>query len=181
MKNESGVTPEPGQATADADVGQESVAPDPGEARQLLTAQLAAAEDRWKRAAADLDNHRKRMGREMEAARERERQRAARALLPVVDGLDRAIEFTATADDAVLSGIGAVRQQALDALGELGYPRIEALGAPFDPRLHEVVSVTRDPTLPPGTVAAVVRAGFGSPERMLRPAGVVVTREGDKE
>ncbi len=148
-------------------------------AQEVLAAQLATAEDRWRRAVADLDNHRKRMGREMEAAREQERQRAARALLPVVDGLERALEFAQSSDDGLLSGITAVYQQAIDALRELGYPRIAAEGAGFDPRLHEVVSVTDDPSVAPRTVVAVVRPGFGSIGRVLRPASVVVTREAE--
>lgn len=149
-------------------------------AQEVLAAHLATSEDRWRRAVADLDNHRKRMVREMEAAREQERQRAARALLPVIDGLERATDFAGDADDGLVAGISAVHQQAVDALRDLGYPRIDAEGATFDPRVHEVVSVTDDPTQPPRTVVAVVRPGFGTPERVLRPAGVVVTPEGDR-
>lgn len=156
--------------------GHDEPAPSSGEL-EALTAKLASAEDRWMRAVAELDNYRKRTVREMELVREQERQRAARTLLPLIDGLERAIEFGGTADDGLMSGILAVRDQAVDALKELGYPPIDPAGAVFDPHLHEVVSVVDDPKLPPRSVVAVTRAGFGTPGRVLRPAGVVVTAE----
>ncbi len=175
MNDEPEVTTQPVNLVED---DLELASPEDIRAAQIvLAAQLATAEDRWRRAVADLDNHRKRMAREMDTAREQERQRAAKALLPVIDGLERAVEFTASADDGLISGIEAVRQQAVDALRDLGYPKIDAEGRAFDPRLHEVVSVTENDSLPPRTVVAVVRPGFGTPERVLRPAGVVVTPE----
>jgi molecular chaperone GrpE len=132
-------------------------------------------EERWRRAVADLDNVRKRTLREIEAARERERADVATVFLPVVDGLEQAIVFVPADDEALRSGIDAVRASAVDGLSRLGYPRIDAVGVPFDPRLHEVVSVVENAELPPQTVEAVIRAGYGAPSRILRPAGVVVT------
>ncbi len=179
MNDETEVTPDKPEQAVTSDDDLELASPeDIRAAQEVLAAQLATAEDRWRRAVADLDNHRKRMAREMEATRERERQRAAQSMLPVIDGLGRALEYADT-DDGLASGIAAVHQQAVDALRDLGYPRIDAEGSVFDPRLHEVVSVTEDPALPPRTVVAVVRPGFGTVDRVLRPAGVVVTREGE--
>ena len=75
----------------------------------------------------------------------------------------------------------AVRVQAADALRALGYPEIVIDGAEFDPQLHEAVSVVEDASVPPRSILAVTRPGFGTPERMLRPAAVVVTRRPDEE
>jgi molecular chaperone GrpE len=141
-------------------------------------ARLAAADDRWRRAVADLDNYRKRTVRELDAAREMERRRVAAVFLPVIDGLEQALAFVPADDQALRAGIEAVRGQAIDGLRNLGYPRIDAVGVPFDPELHEVVSVVTDHRLPPQTVVEVVRPGYGTVGRMLRPAGVVVTAAG---
>ena len=138
-------------------------------------ARLAELEDRWRRAAADLDNARKRAGRELAVARDAERARAASVFLPVVDGLADAVAYANRVDDPIGEGIESIREQAVAALERLGYPRIDQVGVPFDPRLHEVVSVVQRDDLEPRTVVAVTRLGFGTPDRLLRPAGVVVT------
>ena len=64
-----------------------------------------------------------------------------------------------------------MRDQALAVLARLGFPRFETLGERFDPTRHEAVGAI-DADAPPGTVVAVVRPGYGTPETMLRPAAV---------
>lgn len=140
-----------------------------------LSLRLAEVEDRWHRAAADLDNTRKRAARELALARDAERARAASVFLPVVDGLEDAVTYATGVNAALAEGMESIREQAIDALERLGYSRIDEVGVPFDPRIHEVVSVVERGERPPRTVVAVPRLGFGSPERLLRPAGVVVT------
>ncbi|HEY6596178.1 MAG TPA: nucleotide exchange factor GrpE, partial [Asanoa sp.] len=74
---------------------------------------LAELEDRWRRALADLDNLRKRFARELTMERGAERARVAAQGLPVIDNLERALEHASTADDPVVEGVRAVRDQAL--------------------------------------------------------------------
>ena len=136
---------------------------------------LTEVEDRWRRAAADLDNARKQSAREIAWARDAERARAASVFLPVVDGLQDAVAYAGRGDPALMEGMESIRDQAVAALERLGYPRIDATGVPFDPRIHEVVSVVEQGEQPPQTVVAVHRLGFGTGDRLLRPAGVVVT------
>jgi molecular chaperone GrpE len=138
-------------------------------------ARIAELEDRWRRAAADLDNARKRAARELALARDAEQARAASALLPVVDGLADAVSYAKQVNDPLADGIESIREQAVSAIERLGYPRIDAVDVPFDPRLHEVVSVVERDDVQPRTVVAVTRLGFGTPDRLLRPASVVVT------
>jgi hypothetical protein len=71
---------------------------------------------------------------------------------------------------------GCLGVAAIDTLARLGYPRIDAENVPFDPRLHEVVSVVESDEVPPGTVLTVLRPGYGGPDNTLRPAAVVVSR-----
>jgi molecular chaperone GrpE len=133
-------------------------------------------EERWKRALADLDNFRKRAARDADRQRADERARTAAAWLPVLDNLERAVEHADAEPDAVLQGVRAVRDQALDLLARLGFPRQDDEGRPFDPTRHEAVGVVADPGAPEGTVVRVVRPGYGDRENQLRPALVVVAK-----
>jgi molecular chaperone GrpE len=139
---------------------------------------IAEFEDRWRRVAADLDNLRKRYAREVARARAEERERVAAAFLPVLDNIDRALQHAGADPQAIIEGIRAVRDQALAVLAGLGYPRDDAAGVPFDPARHEVVGVVEPhgADLAPGSVAEVLRPGYGGAGRQLRPAAVTVAR-----
>ncbi|HEY2172588.1 MAG TPA: nucleotide exchange factor GrpE [Mycobacteriales bacterium] len=133
-------------------------------------------EDRWRRAVADLDNLRKRYARDLERERAAERSRVAAAWLPVVDNLELALAHAGGGSDPIVAGVRAVRDQAVEVLARLGFPRHDEIGLPFDPTRHEVVAVVEDPDAEPGTVVQVVRPGYGDGENQLRPAAVTVSR-----
>ena len=139
---------------------------------------LEEAEDRWRRAAADLDNLRKRYARELSRARENERELVTSAFLPVLDTIDRALEHAAADPQSIVEGIRTLREQALAVVSGLGYGREDEPGVPFDPARHEVVGVVDadGAGTPPGSVASVVRPGYGAPGRQLRPAAVTVAQ-----
>ncbi|MEW2084571.1 nucleotide exchange factor GrpE [Streptomyces sp. NPDC005283] len=139
-------------------------------------AALNELQDRWHRALADLDNLRKRHAKELDRERASERARTAAAWLPVLDNLDLALAHAGSDPSAVLEGVKAVRDQAVDVLRRLGYPRYEETGVPFDPTRHEVVGIADDPGVEPNTVTQVVRPGYGEGENQLRPAAVVVSK-----
>jgi molecular chaperone GrpE len=141
-----------------------------------LQARLAETEDQSLRALADLDNLRKRCAAQVERAGADARAEVARQWLPVVDNLERALEHAAADPRTIIEGIRAVRQQALGVLASLGFPRRDDTGATFDPARHEAIATAYDPRVPPGTVVQVVRAGYGAPDRQLRPAQVVVAK-----
>lgn len=141
--------------------------------------ELAKLEDRWRRAAADLDNLRKRYARELDRERVTERSRVAGAWLPVVDDLERAIGYAGDQSDAVVEGVRGILEQALHVLERLGYPRDAEAGIPFDPERHEVVGVVEQSDSEPGTVVEVLRPGYGLGSSQLRPAAVVVSRRGE--
>jgi molecular chaperone GrpE len=155
---------------------------EPGSARRQSVQEEAAhaaaldeLQDRWRRALADLENLRKRHARELERARGDERARVAAAWLPVVDNLDRAVAHGDADPGALLAGVRAVRDQAVDVLDRLGYPRREETGVPFDPARHEVAAVADTPGTPPGTVVDVLRPGYGEAGGQLRPMTVTVS------
>ncbi|MGW4758200.1 nucleotide exchange factor GrpE [Streptomyces chartreusis] len=139
-------------------------------------AALREAEDRWRRTLADLDNLRKRHAKELEREAAAERARTAAAFLPVIDNLELALSHATADSDAIVEGVRAVRDQAVNVLERLGYPRHAETGVPFDPARHEVVGVVQDSDADPNTVVQVLRPGYGDAERQLRPAAVTVAK-----
>ena len=143
-------------------------------AERIAAERIAELENGWRRTAAELENFRKRCAKDVIRAREHERARAAAAWLPVVDNLERALDHASSEPDQVIEGVRGVHQQALSVLADLGFPVRDDTGRPFDPALHEAVATVSDADLVPGTVAHVVRPGYGADEEILRPAAVVV-------
>jgi len=97
----------------------------------------------------------------------------------VVDNLQRAIAVAENkktpANKALLEGIQATLRLFIQTLERFGVRRIEALGRPFDPHLHEAIMTVDDRSEPPGTVVRIVDEGYTIDSRLLRPARVVVT------
>lgn len=141
---------------------------------EALQARIAELEDQWRRAAADLDNVRKRSARDAVTVRADERSRVTASLLPVIDNLDLALEHADADPDSIIDGVRTVRDQAVDLLAALGFPRQDDTGDTFDPARHEAVAVIEDPDAPPGTVVQVIRPSYGDGDHRLRPASVVV-------
>jgi molecular chaperone GrpE len=142
---------------------------------ETLRNQLAEAEDRWRRAMADIDNLRKRFARDGDRARREERARVAAMWLPVLDHLELALEHAYSDPAAIVDGVKAVRDQAVELLERLGFARQGQEGEQFDATRHEAVSTVADPTRAPGTIVQVVRPGYGDGDDQLRPAAVVVS------
>jgi molecular chaperone GrpE len=163
---------EPPQAEQDA--GAESG--DGAAAVADLKARLAEAEDLRLRALAEADNVRKRCAAQVQRAEAEARAQVARQWLPVVDNLERALAYAQADPRTIVQGIQAVRQQALDVLASLGFPRRDDTGAVFDPTRHEAVATRTDPGVPPGTVVQVVLPAYGDRDHQLRPAQVVVAK-----
>lgn len=167
----------PGGDGAEAAAPDETTAPSEREADAKAHADaLAKMEDQWRRALADADNARKRAVREGAQLRAQERAAVSLAWLPVLDNLELALAHAPSDGDPLADGVAAIRSQAIDTLARLGYLRIDAENVPFDPRIHEVVSVSETDEAPPGTVLTVLRPGYGGPDTTLRPAAVVVSR-----
>jgi molecular chaperone GrpE len=137
-----------------------------------LQDELAAMEDRYKRALADLENYRKRSAREMERRVAESREAVIRDWLEAVDSVERALRMDPDAPAA--EGLRAVLEQMEAILRREGVQRIGAEGEPFDPQRFEAVGVRGSSEVPDRTVIEVVRSGFGSDGHVLRPAQVIV-------
>ncbi|HMG24072.1 MAG TPA: nucleotide exchange factor GrpE [Kofleriaceae bacterium] len=183
-------TDAPAQAANGADAGELPVEVEPPEAaggelaNDDAETKIAALEkekkdnwDRYLRAAADLENLRKRQKRELDDARLESKGRVLKEKLPVVDNLERAIEHATSqaGSNPIVEGVQLVLRQFLTAFERLDVTPIEAGGQPFDPNLHEAISQAESDS-PPGTVVQVLQRGYKSGDRLLRPALVVVAK-----
>ena len=146
----------------------------------LVLAQTEAArlKDAWLRTAADFDNFRKRTRKELEDARRNGREELLRAVLPVFDNLERAIQSAQRSSDvkAVADGLALVQRQFTDSLGREGIARVPTVGHPFDPSVHEAIQQVETADHAPGTVLAEVQPGYTQGDRLVRAAMVVVAK-----
>jgi molecular chaperone GrpE len=133
--------------------------------------------ERMLRAAADLDNFKKRAQRERDEAQRFGIERLLKDFLPVLDNLDRALEHAQTSPDldALVKGVQMTRKQFEDTLGKHGVKGFSALGQPFDPRIHEAMQQKEAADVPPNQVVFEVAKGYFLHERLIRPALVVVS------
>jgi molecular chaperone GrpE len=144
--------------------------------RELGEARLEADEllGNLQRVTAEFDNYRKRTERDRIENVRRAGQRIIESLLPALDSIDAAIAIDATTDTEtkMLEGIRSTHDQLLEALKRDGFAVIEAVGAPFDPALHEAISVI--PGEGEQIVDQEVRKGYVMGGRVIRPSLVVV-------
>ena len=173
-----------GNGSGDDSIKVEVVPPDePKDPLKELEAKVTGLEkekkdnwDRYLRAAADLENLRKRQKREIEDAKFEAKNKILKEMLPVVDNLERAIEHAGAAGtNPIVEGVQLVLRQFTTAFERLEVTAIDAQGQPFDPNLHEAIS-QQESDQAPGTVVQVLQRGYRSGDRLLRPALVVVAK-----
>jgi len=139
---------------------------------------LKEEHDRFLRAAADLENYRKRAQKEREEVQRFGNERLLKELIPVLDNLERALAAAAK-DDPLSGGVRLVLRQMEEALGRFGVKAFSAMGQPFDPRLHEALMNVATTESAPGTVVMEHGRGYLLNDRLVRPAivGVAVAPE----
>jgi molecular chaperone GrpE len=149
--------------------------------QQELEKQKALARhhlDGWKRAAADLENYRKRVEKEQAELARFGHAVLMMRLLPVLDDLERAFQTLPKELNGFtwIEGLALVDRKLRMALESEGLKEIEALGKPFDPQVHEAVLQQESTTYPDGQVVATLQKGYKLYERVLRPAMVQVAK-----
>ncbi len=170
--------------------GEDSAnATDPEATGQTLESQLEAARqeardnyDRVLRITAEFENYKKRAQREMQEFRKYANESLIKALLPVVDNLERAICSAREVDNqktdqaCVVDGVEMIRKELLKVLDGFNVVPIEALGQPFDPSYHQAVMQEKVTDPPDNTVLQEFQKGYLMHERLLRPSMVVVSK-----
>lgn len=140
-----------------------------------LQAERDSLLDRLARLQAEFDNARKREARERSEFRDYAVAGAVEQFLPVLDNFQLALKSTGSAEQ-LRTGVELIVKQMEEALRSLNVQPIEAVGAEFDPRLHEALDSVEKPDLPDQQIFEEVRRGYRIRERMLRPALVRVAR-----
>jgi len=138
--------------------------------------------ERWLRAAAELDNFRKRTRKEIDDVRVYAVAGLLRDLLEILDNFERAvISLRESAGqegelDGLRNGVGLIHQRFRDILMSQGLERIEAVGTEFDPALHEAILQVEKEGAVPGQIAEVVQPGYRLKDLVIRPCRVIVVR-----
>ena len=133
--------------------------------------------DRLLRMTAEFDNYRKRVERERRETAERAQASVVEELLPIVDDFERALDTEAgPAAEAYRKGVEIIYRQLIDLLTRRGVTPIEALGADFDPHVHQAVVTEEVPGAREGEVVGELRRGYTLGDRLLRPAMVKVAK-----
>ncbi len=149
-------------------------------ALQAAQAEIAELKDKLLRQLAETENVRKRARREVEAASKFAIERFARAILDVVDNLERALASEHGNAEALREGVRLTLNAWHDVMRKFHIERVDALGRDFDPHLHEALAQVPD-AAPAGRVIAQHAAGYTLHGRLLRPAKVIVSSGPVKE
>ena len=156
----------------------ESVAADTAKANAelaKLTADLEELRQTLLRRQADFDNYRKRIEKERFEDAKRATARLLEALIPVVDGFEHALAAHREAEyENYRKGFELIYKQLLDHLTKLGVERLDPVGRPFDPHLHQAVDRAETEDHDDGTILQVFQPGYVFHGRVLRPAMVRV-------
>lgn len=141
-------------------------------------AEVAKLRDQLLRTAADFDNYRKRTRREIDDAQKRGKETTVKDLLPVFDNFERAITHAESTGESksVAEGLRIVLKQFLDTLEKMGIQRIQAVGQPFDPSLHEAIQHMESAEHAAGVVLYDVQPGYRMGDHLVRAAMVVVSK-----
>src|SRR5690606_13228891 len=129
------------------------------------------------RKSAEFDNYRKRVDRERREQSEWVAADVLAELLPIIDDFERALAVEAPPEaEPYKTGVELIHRQLLELLRKRGATPIEALGADFDPHLHQAVAYEEAPGAREGEVIGELRKGYRLGDRLLRPALVRVAK-----
>lgn len=181
--------PDDAEATEAAVDKAESGADGDYEAVVRLLKENEELKDKALRAAAEMENLRRRTARDVQDARAYAIANFARDMLSVSDNLRRAIEAVSDETRAtggaglasLIEGVEVTERAMLSALERHGVKKLAPEGEKFDPNFHQAMFEVPNPDVPANTVVQVVQPGYSIGERVLRPAMVGVSRGGPKQ
>ena len=147
----------------------------------LATAQSTVVDqkDSVVRAKAEVDNVRRRSAQDVEKARKFALEKFSAEMLTTVDNLERALQSIDKDDEAnktIVEGIDLTLQGLITSLEKFGVKGIDPQDQPFNPELHQAMSMQEVPGVAPNTVIAVMQKGYELNGRLIRPAMVMVSK-----
>jgi molecular chaperone GrpE len=141
---------------------------------------LADQKDTVLRAHAEVQNMRKRCESDVERAHKFALEKFSAELFTVMDNLERALQAVPDTEHesvmALCEGVGLTLKSFIEIFGKFNIEQIDPLGEPFDPQLHEAMSMQENDEVEPNTVIAVMQKGYKINGRLIRPAMVLVSK-----
>jgi molecular chaperone GrpE len=156
---------------------EEAAAPEPEDLEDEAKRYLELAQ----RTQAEFENYRKRAARDIAIVSDRARAKLVAELLPVVDNLERALATANPEEDHLAEGVRLVHVELMRVLERNGVQAYDPAGEPFDPNVHEAISMREGSNTPDGgaggsgIVLDVVTKGYKLGDKVIRPAQVVVS------
>lgn len=146
---------------------------------ERLKDELTQSKEQTLRAHAETQNARRRAQQDVEKAHKFSLEKFVNDMLPVADNLERAIESAKEQEDgaaAILEGVELTLKTLLDGLKRHQVEAVDPVGEPFDPQLHQAMSIVENAEAEPNTVLTVFQKGYTLSGRLVRPAMVVVSK-----
>ena len=154
---------------------------------KLAAAEEAAgqAKDDLLRVKAEMQNLRRRTEQDIEKAHKYGQEKFSTELLGVMDNLERSLAAASEHEDAVIralyDGVDLTLKSFVDCFARFDIAPVDPLGEPFDPQLHQAMSLQDNPEVEPNTVIAVMQKGYTLHGRVIRPAMVIVSKASPPE
>lgn len=175
---------EPGEAEDEGDAAGAAVELTLKEALDRLAdaeEECRRAEDKLLRIQAEMQNLRRRTEQDIERAHKFGQERFSSELLVVMDNLERALNAASEHDDEVVKaiheGVNLTLKSFADCFAKFNIEEVDPMGEPFDPALHQAMSIQENGEVEPNTVIAVMQKGYTLHGRVLRPAMVMVSTD----
>ncbi|HET7842941.1 MAG TPA: nucleotide exchange factor GrpE [Xanthomonadales bacterium] len=149
----------------------------PPAAGPALEEQLRGARDEQIRLLAEMENQRKRLARDVESARKYAAERVLADLLPVADSLEAGLAADPSDAAKLHEGMELTLRMLTKAMDSNGLKAVDPTGQPFNPELHQAMTMVETGEHAPGTVVTVFQKGYRLNDRVLRPALVAVAKE----
>lgn len=172
------------QAAMSAEETELEVSADPRDARIAeLEKELDAAKtnerDSVLRARAEVDNIRRRAEQDVEKAHKFALEKFANELLPVIDSLERAVELADKQNTdlhAMIEGVELTLKSLYSAINKFGVEPVDQVGCPFNPDVHQAMSMVESAEHPANHIVMVLQKGYTLNGRLIRPAMVMVSK-----
>ncbi|MEX2476432.1 nucleotide exchange factor GrpE [Marinobacter sp.] len=152
---------------------------------EALQAQAQEFQEQMLRAQAEMQNVRRRAELDVEKAHKFALEKFVKELLPVADSLEKAVESTEGQEAAgelvasIREGVEMTLNLFMNSLKKFNVAQLNPVGEPFDPQVHEAMSMVPAPDAEPNSVVAVVQKGYTLNDRLVRPAMVMVAQAGE--
>ena len=144
---------------------------------QETKGELAEQKDKFVRLQAETDNFRKRLSREKDEFSQYANERLFKALIPIFDNFERALEDTSNDTKSLKEGLDMILKQFSSFLEKEKVELIKAIGEKFDPAIHEALTSEESDDHEEGTIISQFVKGYTINNRVLRPAQVAVSKK----